>query len=389
MTATLPTNTPAPALEPEPGPRNEPAPPPTSVAPPRLYALDLLRFGAAMAVVLYHTLPVVALRSFVSVEDLVGHPLAKLSAYGWLGVQLFFLISGFVICMSSWGRGPTQFFTSRVTRLMPAYVLAVLITAAVLTLWPDPGPNAHPVTMRRLLANLTMYQFHLGQEHIDPVYWTLVIEVTFYVLFLGLVVAGLTYKRVVAFCLVWTVASFYAQASHSALLSTVLVPTYAPFFVAGIVLYLMHRFGRNLMLWMTLAVTFALAAQSVIEETDARSQRGDQINSTNATLALVAFYVVMIGVACGWFDWIRWRGLVLVGALTYPLYLLHDVIGATIARETLFVLGPYQMLAVTLGGPLLLAYLVYRLWERPAARWIGRNLRSSFAQMRAQGRPRS
>ena len=31
-------------------------------------------------------------------------PIGKLSGYGWLGVELFFLISGFVICMSSWGR---------------------------------------------------------------------------------------------------------------------------------------------------------------------------------------------------------------------------------------------------------------------------------------------
>jgi peptidoglycan/LPS O-acetylase OafA/YrhL len=44
----------------------------------------------------------------------------RVAHQGWTGVYLFFLISGFVICMSAWGRSVGQFAASRITRLFPA-----------------------------------------------------------------------------------------------------------------------------------------------------------------------------------------------------------------------------------------------------------------------------
>lgn len=52
--------------------------------------------------------------------------LHEIRRYGWLGVEFFFVISGFVICMSCWGRTPAQFTVSRIARLFPAYWYAVL-----------------------------------------------------------------------------------------------------------------------------------------------------------------------------------------------------------------------------------------------------------------------
>lgn len=59
------------------------------------------------------------------------------AAYGWLGVEIFFVVSGFVICMSAWGRGVGEFAASRISRLFPAYWAAVLFTAGVLFAWPE------------------------------------------------------------------------------------------------------------------------------------------------------------------------------------------------------------------------------------------------------------
>lgn len=58
--------------------------------------------------------------------------LSAVTAYGAMGVQLFFIISGFVILMSAHGRPVGQFAASRISRLFPAYWTAVLLTAFLL-----------------------------------------------------------------------------------------------------------------------------------------------------------------------------------------------------------------------------------------------------------------
>ena len=84
----------------------------------RFYELDLLRFFAAMAVVLYHYLfrgqqgDYIPVR-FTNLEDY--------AQYGYLGVNLFFMISGFVISLSAESRTARQFVISRVVRLYPAF----------------------------------------------------------------------------------------------------------------------------------------------------------------------------------------------------------------------------------------------------------------------------
>lgn len=102
---------------------------------PRLLVLDGLRLGAALMVVAYH---LVGDKIGVWQPSAASHfgLLHSVSQYGFLGVQLFFIISGFVICMSAWGRSVGDFFVSRVVRLYPAYWFAVLVTAAVLVAVP-------------------------------------------------------------------------------------------------------------------------------------------------------------------------------------------------------------------------------------------------------------
>ena len=57
---------------------------------------------------------------------------ARSTSFGYLGVELFFLISGFVILMSVWNRAPGAFGVSRVVRLFPAYWFSVVLAMIVL-----------------------------------------------------------------------------------------------------------------------------------------------------------------------------------------------------------------------------------------------------------------
>ncbi|GMA87194.1 hypothetical protein GCM10025868_24440 [Angustibacter aerolatus] len=111
------------------------------VRPPRLAALDGLRFVAALAVVLYHF---TGIRSthWGTTDPTPFGPLSAVTRYGFLGVPLFFFISGFVILMTAWGRDVPHFAASRVGRLFPAYWAGVLLTGALL-LVTGHEPEAH------------------------------------------------------------------------------------------------------------------------------------------------------------------------------------------------------------------------------------------------------
>ena len=86
--------------------------------------------------------------------------------------------------------------------------------------------------------------------------------------------------------------------------------------------------------------------------------------------------------ALGAFDWVRWRRVASAGALTYPLYLIHQEIGFEIITRLSRPLPPYATVAVTLAFMLLAAWLIHRFVERPLAPLIKRGMTSSFAAVR-------
>src|SRR5689334_19586233 len=84
----------------------------------RLRALDGLRLLAALAVGVYHYVAYTgSTAAWGQDPNSVFPQWSPMAAYGWLGVEIFFIISGFAICMSCWGRTVGDFFRSRVTRL--------------------------------------------------------------------------------------------------------------------------------------------------------------------------------------------------------------------------------------------------------------------------------
>ncbi|HEY1485127.1 MAG TPA: acyltransferase family protein, partial [Micromonosporaceae bacterium] len=74
---------------------------------PRLEVLDFIRFLAAAYVVIFH-FSAGDRGSWQKPSHELFQPLFPVASYGWLGVELFFMISGFVICMSTWGKTFSQ-----------------------------------------------------------------------------------------------------------------------------------------------------------------------------------------------------------------------------------------------------------------------------------------
>ncbi|AXI77968.1 acyltransferase family protein [Peterkaempfera bronchialis] len=351
---------------------------------PRLQVLDGLRLLAALGVLSWHYTGIqqaLAIwggrtRDVVPAAHAVGQ-------YGWLGVELFFLISGFVICMSCWGRPARDLFRSRVVRLLPAYWVAVLTTSVVLFLVRPPWVDQRELTFSRVLSNLTMGQAGLAVDDIDPVYWTLWVELRFYVLFAIVAALGVTYRRVVLFCGIWMFAVLLTPRSGLPLLDLVVMPQYAPFFIAGVAMYLMYRVGPNPLLWGIVGFSWLVAQHEM--HTLVRpyiSGSGHPLSFPVVLTVVTVAFLAVLGTALGAFRRLRYPWLTTAGALTYPLYLLHQEIGWIVLMKLHGLVNPYLLLAGLTAALLALAWLVHRWVERPAARLLRRWLDSSFHALR-------
>src|SRR6184192_554894 len=133
----------------------------------RCLELDALRGLAALMVVLFHF-------TMGRKEAGMGFVL------GITGVDLFFIISGFVIFMSlTKVKSSTEFIINRISRLYPTYWACVSFTFILIVATSlyhhDKIPFAH------YLGNMTMFQYYLGIPNLDGPYWTMIIEMIFYI----------------------------------------------------------------------------------------------------------------------------------------------------------------------------------------------------------------
>ncbi|GAA2453241.1 acyltransferase [Actinomadura vinacea] len=358
------------------------APKPTTSAPqaprqPRLRELDLLRFLAALAVLLYHyTGTKGGPWDDQNARELFA-PISLTTQFGYLGVELFFLISGFVILMSAWGRTMAEFTISRITRLYPAYWLTVILIA---TLYLTTGQGrGRP---ENIIPNLTMFQQGMGVQNASGVFWTLWIEMHFYALIAILVLTGITYQRCITFMTTWTVLAVFAQETGNDTLQKLLIPEYAPYFIAGMALYLIHRFGPTLLLWGLTAFSWATSIRHAIPMATDTPYNIPQANAWPAIpIIITLIYALMSLVATGKLARLNWRGLATLGCLTYPTYLIHYEAAPPLA-DLLHPTLPYWAATLTITATVLTAaYLIHRLVERPLAAWLKPRLRHSFNRL--------
>ncbi|MEU7164411.1 acyltransferase [Streptomyces morookaense] len=362
--------------------------PPT--ADGRLAAVDGLRLLAAAAVAAYHYLGTPTVRFWGETYDLPqAVPLIHAaSGYGWLGVEAFFLISGFVICMSCWGSTPAQFAVSRIARLFPLYWAVVLIVAATGTVTVLAGQRSGaPTDLRTTLGNLTMIPSPLGLDFTAGVAWTLWVEARFYLLMGALLLIGLTYRRVIAFGFLWLVLASIGRELHSTVMDEFLLSQYAGLFVAGIALHLMHRFGTNLLLW--LLAGFAWCYTLTVLDDRVATHPGS--NWAVSAAVLTGFLVLLALAGPGPLRHLQWRALVHAGALTYPFYLVHQSLGIPVTRGILKSvpgLGLLPSIALGLLFSLLLAAVLNRLVDRRFGRLLRRHLTAALNPART-GRDRA
>ncbi|MFC5804404.1 acyltransferase family protein [Streptomyces formicae] len=350
----------------------------TSETPPpgrpgaRLYALDALRVVAALSVLVFHFTGVdAATKANWGVNPKELFPwLFPVTSYGSYGVQLFFIISGFVICLSAWDRTPGQFVRARFLRLFPAYWFSIVVALLVWRGLPD-GERKAP-SISDSLTNVTMFQVPLSARHLVGAYWTLWVELTFYLIFLVVLWKGLDYVRVSVFCWLWLLASVLVQQDQDIpLLGIFAQPLNTALFVSGIAMYLMYRFGPDLKLWGLLGASWLVMQGDLVQHADQlRHDKGMDRDPYIALALVTVFYLLVLAVALRKLEWVSWRWLATAGALVYPLYLLHEELGWAMIRTLYGHVGAWATLGITTALLLLLAWLVHRFVERPSQKWL-------------------
>lgn len=369
-------------------PLSPPAHAATKPARPRLLLLDCLRLAAALSVVGYHYTAVFGSLFWGAPSRDVFPQLSAVTAYGALGVQLFFIISGFVILMSASGRTVGQFAASRISRLFPAYWAAVIL-AALLLLVISPG-ELNKVTWSDAAVNLTMLQQAVGVKSLDGVFWTLWVELLFYLTIAFFLWRGMTYGRLLAFIFLWPLLGMLSMQSDAGIFRTLLIPEYSPLFAVGMGLYLVHAHGHDIVRWMAVGVNVVLAChQTANIYLPAMSQSTNrELSPGVAWLLVLGFAAIVALVTTTNLRNTGWGWMSVAGSLTYPLYLVHEMWGWWIIKSLHDVLGTWPSLAVATAVTGLMAWLVHKLVERRFAPKLKEILmRSLTAEAYTPGKP--
>jgi len=307
----------------------------------RLATVDCLRGIAALSVVWYHCT--------VGSGAIHRGWLYRSGEYGWLGVEIFFVVSGFIIPYSLHRAGYraahfARFLLKRVARLDPPYFAGILFCLALSYLAAlTPGFRGEPphYTLGQLAAHVAYVNSFVHLRWVNVVFWSLGIEFQYYLLI------GLTFPLLIArgrgvrfgFLGLLLFASVLIR-------DEALVFRYLPLFVAGMLAF-QSRVGliSTRVLLAGLAATAIAGPIAIVGVATALTIRFVEIPSSRVTR---------------------------FGSISYSLYLLHVPVGGKIMNlGGRFAHGTpalAALLGVAVGASILAAAVFYRFIELPSQR---------------------
>ena len=360
---------------------------------PRLDALTSLRFFAAIWVVHYH---------YLSIEAATG-PLAyveQLRRWGYLGVSLFFVLSGFILAWNYAGdRHPEgwslrRFWAARFARVYPVYLLGLLMTVPIVSaLDLDRG-----YVVRSLAANVFAVQSLIPSYFMswNTPGWSISTEACFYLLFpifLALGLPRLRPRALIALAVAaWVLGMippivYWLTQPDGAMADGVDGPwlafiKYSPFtrfpeFLVGACLGRFHRIGSPAVarfgtaMWIIAAATLAAILPICGEVLPPELRTGP--------LFAPLFVCMVLGLAHGSRPLAR-PGLILLGEISYAVYILQRPVRiywlVLTNRTDVQTTDPRDFLAYA-AVLIVLSFAAHRYLERPARELVRRALSGS------------
>ncbi|HVD98461.1 MAG TPA: acyltransferase [Cytophagaceae bacterium] len=233
---------------------------------------------------------------------------------GYAGVSFFFIISGYVIFYSSLNKSASEFVKSRFLRLYPAYWMSILFSSVFLFLWSQ--GTSMSVSFFQFVVNLTMLQEFFGVKNIDGVYWTLFLELKFYIA-VAIILFFAGSKKLILFFKCWPVLILVF---HILNFEKSIFHMQFAFFSFG-TLIAIYRNDKRLSSLLPLLVACILCFMQI------------NVKATTPFESYILYgcmFVFVIFFTSLNFESVRNIKLFkseLLGALTYPLYLIHAHFG--------------------------------------------------------------
>lgn len=311
-----------------------------------LSTVDGLRGIAAFAVCWFH------LTTFSLFQPV---PWLKMSGqYGWLGVQVFFVISGFIIPYSLFRAQYTlvsywRFLARRLVRLDPPYFATIAVVvgyqALVSRMHWHKGVAYH-ISWPQLLAHIGYVNAFVGLPWIVEVFWTLAIEFQYYIS-IGLVYRFVAKRNIRATLLLYVVVLVFSIFSHN----NAFLPHHLPLFLIGIVIF-RYRCLNTGITELALGSCYAIVLTVI---------NNGYLPAMAGTFAEVSILFVTCTNPV----------LTFLGKISYSLYLTHAFISGIIIVQGARLLGfgptaQLSLVIIALAVVLAFAYLLYALVERPS-----------------------
>jgi peptidoglycan/LPS O-acetylase OafA/YrhL len=311
----------------------------------------------------------------------MGHPAyQKFLKFGITGVDMFFMISGFVIFLTlsntkSW----RDFVVSRFSRLYPVYWTCVTITFLLLAAYAMHERIFQNWLFVKYSANMTMFQHYFGIDDLDPPYWTMIVEMVFYIVMLFFFCISLLEKiETIGFFMVafLMLNDYYLTiwAPRVAEYISFMFPllNYFPLFLAGILFYKL-RYNRHTP-FRYLLLAFCLIVEVMVFD---KSRSSDLIvNSYEYLFVLLIYFTLFFLFVTGRLGFIVNRVTLFLGSISYSLYLIHLNLGSGfIIPKVQRYAGFPAALITAIAVSILSAYLITRFVEQPCLKYIRKKYR--------------
>lgn len=291
-------------------------------------------------------------------------------SYGVTGVDIFFMISGFVIFLtidtktSHW----KYFVRSRFSRLYPTYWACVLLTATFILIY-EPGS----FKLSNVFANLTMFPIYFGIENLDGSYWTLLVELIFYIWILMVFLSGRLQNIITIglFC-VAAIVTFhffgnYYQGLYDFTLRKIQLINHFPLFLSGIVF-----FKIKFEYWKPgYIATCAICILASVYLHDKGGMTMHFIGQAEHALVIILYHIIFTLFVFGKLTFLNIKPLLFLGKISYSLYLLHQYIGIQLI-ETFksFGMNVYAAILFCIAICIGIAWVITKYIEIPAVSLI-------------------
>jgi peptidoglycan/LPS O-acetylase OafA/YrhL len=308
----------------------------------RIKHIDALRGLAALLVTIFH----------ITGSSGLTKQTASYFSFGWVGVDIFFVISGFILPYSMMKthykiKAFGIFILKRVIRVYPAYIISIGIgvVMAIITgryLYPKESIILHIL----LLNNLFPY------PSVSPVFWTLTIEFQFYLL-VGLLFYYFSKSNISSLILITALVACSLYVNNASY-----ILRWFPFFALGILIFNKRMTNMPpILFWI-----FSAAIWFVIAKVHGLPQ-----------LIASIFALLFILYAKAEKQTLFNRIILWLGTISYSLYLVHWEIGraaVNVSRRILFIHNiEIVKVLIGIGFSILSAWLLYMYIEKPSIRY--------------------